>query len=502
VTITPMQANRAGASLVIVLMIAPNLAAFVPRTLHNRYPSDVVGLVMKWDLAAYQDAAIPYWINPTIPAGFTPFEPTSSRDAILEKVQNAFRAWENVPTSAVKFRFAGLTDAREATDGRMVVSFSASPPRGGPIDTGCRAADRNSPATGAAGSILPRSFAGQILECDPVIHPWPVDRATAWWVGDTPPPLAAPGTRQTRMDLQGLLTHEIGHVLGLDHSATAETATMTIWNSAGESVGGYTVRTLSTDDSIGISVLYPTAEFLRTTGSIAGTVRRAQDGSPVFGAHVVAMEAATGIIVAGGATGLDELGSDGMPRRFRQGSGRYVLPGLPPGVYRLYAEPFDGPDTNWLSGVFGLSADEQFMETDFMPAFFEGEIVVEAGRTTGDVDVRVERRPPNAPNLDLHVWMTEPGGSRVDPALVRQGTSVLLELAPGQNIMTDQGITADSEFVFVGTGIEITQVNARRTIALQLTVAPDAPLGPHLLRVTTPAGVAFLSGAVTVVASP
>ena len=91
-----------------------------------------------------------------------------------------------------------------------------------------------------------------------------------------------------------------------------------------------------------------------------------------------------------------------------------------------------------------------------------------------------------------------PSGSGAGPL----GTNLLLELAPGQNIMTDQGISLDSQFVFVGTGIEITQMTARRTIGLQLTVAPDVPRGPHLPQLTTPAGVAFLSGAVTVVASP
>jgi hypothetical protein len=276
---------------------------------------------------------------------------------------------------------------------------------------------------------------------------------------------------------------------------------MTIWPSASESGGGFTMRTLSVDDMIGVSALYPEPDFLRATGSIAGTVRREQDGSPVFGAHVVAVEAATGVIVAGGITGLQDLGSDGMPRRFRQGSGRYVIAGLPSGTSRIYPEPIDGPDSNWLRGVFGFS-DQQFMETDFTPSFLEREVVVYAGLTADGADVRVSRRAENAPNLDLHVWMTEPGGPRVDPAFVRRGTDVLLEVAPGENLVTDQGLTAGSQFSFAGPGIAITQADARRTIALRLDIAPDAPLGPRLLQVSTPAGLAFLSGAVTVVPGP
>jgi hypothetical protein len=117
------------ALLAILLMIGPGVAAFVPRTLDNRYPPDAVGLVMEWDLNAYPGAAIPYWINPTIPAGFSPFEPSSSPEEIVEKIHNAFRAWESVPTSTVKFRFAGFTDGGEAIDRRMVVSITLAPTR-------------------------------------------------------------------------------------------------------------------------------------------------------------------------------------------------------------------------------------------------------------------------------------------------------------------------------------------------------------------------------------
>ena len=51
---------------------------------------------------------------------------------------------------------------------------------------------------------------------------------------------------------------------------------------------------------------------------------------------------------------------------------------------------------------------------------------------------------------------------------------------------------------FAGPGIAIVRARATRTILLNVSVAPDAAAGPRLLQVTTPAGVAFLSGALTV----
>ena len=492
----PRPMKRIAPPLAVLVTIASAAFAFTPRTLHRGFPTESAGLVMKWDLAAYSDGAIPYWINRNIPAGFTPFEPTNSIDVILVRVQAAFRTWEGVSTAKVKFRFAGFTDATDVADGNMVVSFSGAPQRSGPIDTGCRAASRDSPATGSAGVILPNVFAGQILECDPTVHSLIAPFGT-WWVGDTMPPSPGPGERQSRLDLQGILTHEIGHVLGLDHTGTAETATMTIWNRSGESSGAFATRTLSVDDVIGISSLYPQDEFLRTTGMVAGSVRREQTGSPVFGAHVVAMEAATGVIVASTVTGLRDVGADGMARRFGEGSGRYLLSGLPPGRYRIYVEPFDGPDTNWLGGIFGTGANDQSMEMDFTPSFHEQEVDVVAGTTTMDADLRVASRALDAPNLDLHVWISEPG-TRTDPVMVRPGTNFVMELAPGQNIVAEEALPVGTFFSFAGPGITIVRARATRTILLNVSVAPDAAAGPRLLQVTTPAGVAFLSGALTV----
>lgn len=176
-----------------------------------------------------------------------------------------------------------------------------------------------------------------------------------------------------------------------------------------------------------------------------------------------------------------------------------MLAGLPPGTYRVYAEPFDGPDTNWIGGVFGLGADQQFVDKDFTPVFFSEEITMTAGQTVADVELLVGRRDQYAPNLDLHAWLSDAARGRVDPALMLPGTNAIMELAPGENILTDQGLAPGTRFSFAGDGVTITRIDARSTIGLRLAVAPDAPPGPRLLQVTTQADTAFLSGALTVV---
>jgi len=66
------------------------------------------------------------------------------------------------------------------------------------------------------------------------------------------------GTDDDRYDLVLVLTHELGHVLGLDESEVVEA---TMWHRIGR--GETTRRELATDDVDGALALYPTAHFAR-----------------------------------------------------------------------------------------------------------------------------------------------------------------------------------------------------------------------------------------------
>jgi hypothetical protein len=131
-------------------------------------------------------------------------------------------------------------------------------------------------------------------------------------------------------DLQSVATYEIGHALGLDNSGVAH-AVMFPFGDTGEGQQ----RTLSTDDLIGISFLYPSSNFASYLGTISGQVTFPKIGG-IYAAHVVAVDASTGNVVLDGLTNA---------------SGAYNL-FVPPGSYNVLVLPL-APDDN--HGIYSLT---------------------------------------------------------------------------------------------------------------------------------------------------
>jgi hypothetical protein len=122
------------------------------------------------------------------------------------------------------------------------------------------------------------------------------------------------------IDLESVATHEVGHLLGLDHSSILSA---TMFPTVGE---GFTYpRVPSNDDIAGVSSLYPTLSFANK-GMIAGTVRFTNN-TVVYGALVVAVDA------------------EGKPAAstITDPQGNYTIMGLDPGNYTIFAEPMDQP---------------------------------------------------------------------------------------------------------------------------------------------------------------
>jgi hypothetical protein len=153
-------------------------------------------------------------------------------------------------------------------------------------------------------------------------------------------------------DLESILTHELGHAFGFSHSAVWSAMTFPFAPAPGTYSG---VRPsaqvpdapLADDDPTGLRVLYPDPSDTVYVGSIQGYIVPANPislpASPpgvtgVFRAHVVAVDATSGSVIAGSMGGWS-CAAPG-PVQF---DGNYEIDRLPVGrSYKVYAEPLDG----------------------------------------------------------------------------------------------------------------------------------------------------------------
>jgi hypothetical protein len=194
------------------------------------------------------------------------------------------------------------------------------------------------------GSGAPATQVGQILDAD--IYFDPSDSTIAF---ATPAALAV---NPHAYDLESLLTHELGHFLGFSHSAVWRAMMYPYAPAPGTFNGARPTpqqpdALLSDDDRTGLRAVYPSSADNVNVGSMSGHIVPANPlslpASPpgvtgVFGAHVVAVDTASGAVIAGTIGGWSC--TDPGPAQF---DGSYTIERLPVGhTYTVYAEPLDG----------------------------------------------------------------------------------------------------------------------------------------------------------------
>jgi Matrixin/Carboxypeptidase regulatory-like domain len=274
-------------------------------------------------------------------------------DEFQAAVGRAFTQWQAVPTSSIAYQFGGLTAALPGEDdGLSTLGFRNRPDL-----------DRVLAST----SFLVDAATGALLESDIFFN-----SSFAW--------STASAGEAGKYDLESIALHEIGHLSGLGHSALGETE---LREGGGRRVlgaeaimfpvafGSGTIagRTLKADDIAGISDLYPDGGFATTTGSISGRVTK--DGQPIFGAHVVAFNPATGLMV-----GTFSLNAQGQ----------FSINGVSPGPHVVRVEPLDDAE---IDSFFDASLT---VDIDFKVAFFDRLVIVARGGDRGDVVVAVSRK--------------------------------------------------------------------------------------------------------------
>ena len=227
----------------------------------------------------------------------------ANRARELDNIRSAFAQWQAIPGIRVKFEegtpVTGVKDV-DANDFQNTVVWL---PGDRFINQG-----HTYFSDGLAGvTVLTGSQTDEtIAEADIVLN------SNRQWTTELNPQ-SVEGT-----SLEAVALHEIGHLLGLNHSPLGG-ATLFF-----QTPGGHTSALgLSTDDTGAALSLYGDAATLKSRATLSGGVK--MGGVPVLGA-IVTVEDASGLVLSATATHAD---------------GGYQLPGLTPGPVQVRVTPLD-----------------------------------------------------------------------------------------------------------------------------------------------------------------
>jgi hypothetical protein len=326
-----MRRLAAAAAVAAVVLCAPSLEAYLK--LGTRVGSNLIGL--KW--SAFP---IRYFVTNRDTLGVT-------APQLQQAVANALGTWAAVPNVSISSQFVGFTGTTPISgDGMTVIGFQIRPDM-----------DRVLGST----SFTVDSVTGDVIEADIFLN-----TAFSWSVS----PQGEPG----RQDVESIALHELGHLLGLGHSALGETE---LFGGSRRVLGAGAVmfpiaftsgtinRAPRADDIAGLSDVYGNEPFRASTGSVTGRVTK--NGNGVLGAHVVAFNPESGALIGGFTLAPD---------------GTFTIAGLEPGLHVIRAEPLDDAEV-------GSFLDPEGVDVDFKPAVYGRLVTVPKGGTSASIEVKV-----------------------------------------------------------------------------------------------------------------
>ena len=153
---------------------------------------------------------------------------------VRSAVSAAFSSWQSAANGNIRFEFGGETDdGSDGQDGRNTIHFP---------NLGSGASD-----TFAQSVLTYDSRTGEIFDVDVELN------------GDEPFAILPAGQVNPfdpRVDLQAVMTHEAGHVLGLAHENRFGPTVVMFFS---DTSGNTTHRSLTSDDRSGVRAVYPEA---------------------------------------------------------------------------------------------------------------------------------------------------------------------------------------------------------------------------------------------------
>jgi hypothetical protein len=374
---------------------------------------------------------------------------------VVGAAQRAFARWVSMTNIdfVVNWSAATSVSPAEAGDGISLITIAATPENEA----------FNFEATTGRTRVFFDPETGKIVEADISINPRPRAEDGTELLFSTD---GTPGT----YDLEATFTHEIGHLLGLDHSAVLS-STMQSRQAFNGTFGlpALTERTLSEDDRQKIRSLYGSQEKLgRIEGKLVDN-RTPGTLTPLNGVNVWAENVATGRVIASAITADD---------------GSYRLESLVPGQYRVMVSP---------GGEVGSVSVQKFRSFELSN------------------QVAVKADSPTALNSSLVPAQTSALNPRVI-GLNAELSTVALPLVPGKRVKVYLGgegvdqvpgtsIVVNSPFFTIDPATLTREQIAAPfpVVSVELQVAANAPFGDYSIRLQSNSGeTAFVPGAITI----
>ena len=385
----------------------------------------------------------------------------------LNAVKAVFDQWSATPGSSLKYTFAGMEDAAVADvnlNGKNVVFW---------VKENTLVNNGQVNISGALGFAFSSFFLSTqtLAEVDIVLNGKIYDWSSDYKESSVIPHL-----------IEGVLTHEVGHMTGLQHSPGGGTTMFVRGRS-----GTRTVQIgLSMDEILGARTLYPDGSQVATSGSISGLAT--MNGSNVLGAGIY-IEDSDGNLIAATLSRAD---------------GSFEFPLVPAGSYSIWASPLD---INLTDSNFSLLTPREISSefndsiTNFLPTD-RAAVQVNAGQATTFSFNLVSQIPPFRITRIRDTSESEFIFTRINaPTRIQPGAQNVFVGVFGQSLPIN-----NPEFEISGHDITIHEITAQfnqggsgnNLVGAKVSVDPGAKPGLRTFIVRDGQSVAYAAGFIEV----